>query len=434
VTSTVIRAQGLGKEYRRYTLGEGINRYATLRDSLTDAMNSVVRGRRRVSTTFWALQDVSFEVSEGDIVGIIGNNGAGKSTLLKILSRVTEPTLGEADLHGRVASLLEVGTGFHPELTGRENIFLNGAILGMRRAEIARKFDEIVSFSEIEQFIETPVKHYSSGMYLRLAFAVAAHLEPEILLIDEILAVGDAAFQQKCLGKMDEVAGSGRTVIFISHNLDAIQRLCPRCVLMDHGRIIADGPTDAIVSRYLSSVSDTAGPEQWIELTGAGRPANGDVRIVAARYSGDARLGNRVATGGPLEVQCVLESNRARNLSSLAITIYSRSGTKLLNADTIELGKSIPIRSGRTTVGIRIEQVHLNPGSYIVGIWIGDSIGHALDHIAEAFVLDVVLVRGQGFGKAAHGAVACHFDVVPDLASSASEPRLGDHVRSEADS
>ena len=220
-----IRAEGVGK---RYAIGVSRAAYGSLRESLTEALTAPFRRRARgraipESDTLWALRDVSFEVREGEVVGVIGRNGAGKSTLLKILARITEPTTGQVVLSGRIGSLLEVGTGFHPELTGRENVFLNGAILGMRRAEILKKFDEIVAFAELERFLDTPVKHYSTGMYLRLAFAVAAHLEPEILLVDEVLAVGDAAFQKRCLGKMNEVAKAGRTVLFVSHNLGAVQ-------------------------------------------------------------------------------------------------------------------------------------------------------------------------------------------------------------------
>ncbi len=213
----------------------------------------------------WALKDVSFEVKRGEVVGIIGRNGAGKSTLLKILSRITEPTSGRAEIHGRVGSLLEVGTGFHPELTGRENIYLNGAILGMHRAEIERHFDEIVAFAEIEHFLDTPVKRYSSGMYVRLAFAVAAHLEPEILLVDEVLAVGDAAFQKKCLGKMDEVAGRGRTVLFVSHNTSAVQRLCGRSMLLDKGKQLMWGRTNEVLVEYLSGHTETIAPGRWLK-------------------------------------------------------------------------------------------------------------------------------------------------------------------------
>src|SRR6185436_13640278 len=259
----VVHAENLGKQY---TLGHGRAVHDTLRDTLTSGARDVVRflgGRgkgRSADDTLWALRDVSFEVRRGEVVGVIGRNGAGKSTLLKILSRITEPTEGYAQVNGRVGSLLEVGTGFHPELTGRENVYLNGAILGMKRGEIDRKFDEIVAFAEIEQFIDTPVKHYSSGMHMRLAFAVAAHLEPEILVVDEVLAVGDAGFQQKCLGKMGEVARGGRTVLFVSHNMKAVRGLCGSAIWLAGGRVHRSGETGAIVDAYLREVlkADTA--------------------------------------------------------------------------------------------------------------------------------------------------------------------------------
>jgi lipopolysaccharide transport system ATP-binding protein len=247
-----IRVDHLGKQYR---LGGKQAAYSTFRETLVKATQAPLRWlkgeRRNENNKFWALDDVSFEVKQGEAVGIIGRNGAGKSTLLKILSRITSPTLGRVDLYGRIGSLLEVGTGFHPELTGRENIFLNGAILGMSRVEIKRKFDEIVDFSGIEKFLDTPVKHYSSGMYVRLAFAVAAHLEPEILLVDEVLAVGDAEFQKKCLGKMGDAAQQGRTILFVSHNMGAISQLCPRCIWLENGHISLFGVTTAIIDLYI---------------------------------------------------------------------------------------------------------------------------------------------------------------------------------------
>jgi lipopolysaccharide transport system ATP-binding protein len=232
----------------------GVGHYRTLRDDLMQLprrlLARVGRNGSSTSETFWALKNVSFEVRRGDVVGIIGDNGAGKSTLLKILTRITEPTSGGADIYGRVGALLEVGTGFHPELTGRENIFMNGAILGMKRAEIRQRFDEIVAFAGTEKFLDTPVKRYSSGMYVRLAFAVAAHLSPEILLVDEVLAVGDSEFQKKCLGKMHDVSQAGRTVIFISHMMGAIAQLCPRALWLRDGQLIADGPSDAVIAKY----------------------------------------------------------------------------------------------------------------------------------------------------------------------------------------
>jgi lipopolysaccharide transport system ATP-binding protein len=250
----VIICENLSK---RYTIRHQSDRYSTLRDTLSRKARSLFfPGEAAADDSredFWALRDVSFAIERGDVVGIIGRNGAGKSTLLKILSRITEPTTGRIRLRGRVASLLEVGTGFHPELTGRENVFLNGAILGMTKAEIRSKFDEIVAFAEVEKFLDTPVKHYSSGMYVRLAFAVAAHLEPEILIVDEVLAVGDAAFQKKCLGKIRNVATTGRTVLFVSHNMQAVTAMCSRALLLAQGRCMASGSTGDVIGSYLSS-------------------------------------------------------------------------------------------------------------------------------------------------------------------------------------
>jgi len=282
-----IRVESVGKRYR---IGLAPRRYRTLRESLTsslgDAMRWIARsgrgadGRREDSSSIWALREVSFDVRQGEIVGIIGRNGAGKSTLLKILSRITEPTKGRVRIAGRIGSLLEVGTGFHPELTGRENIYLNGAILGMRRDEIQRRFDEIVAFSEVEQFMDTPVKRYSSGMYLRLAFAVAAHLDPEILLVDEVLAVGDQRFQQKCIGKMESAGSEGRTVLFVSHNMPAIARLCERTILLDKGEVIADGPTGTVVARYLNLDEDLRQPGASVSWPNPEQaPGNEEVRL-----------------------------------------------------------------------------------------------------------------------------------------------------------
>ncbi|MGH2414263.1 MAG: ABC transporter ATP-binding protein, partial [Microcystaceae cyanobacterium] len=258
MSDTIIRVENLSKKYIIGHQSEERSRYVTLRDAIANSTKSLVQKIQNPkykiqnhSEEFWALKDVSFEVKQGEVIGIIGRNGAGKSTLLKILSRITEPTSGHISLKGRVASLLEVGTGFHPELTGRENIYLNGAILGMSRAEIKRKFDEIVAFAEIEKFLDTPVKRYSSGMYVRLAFAVAAHLEPEILVVDEVLAVGDAAFQKKCLGKMGDVATQeGRTVLFVSHNMIAITQLCKRSILLKQGKLVEQNVTNKVIQSY----------------------------------------------------------------------------------------------------------------------------------------------------------------------------------------
>ncbi|MBM9614409.1 ABC transporter ATP-binding protein [Desulfobulbus rhabdoformis] len=284
--TTVIRVENLGKKYTLHH--QQRESYTALRDVLASGISSIGQSLlhpfqkslpdRQIKEQFWALKDISFEVKEGDRIGIIGRNGAGKSTLLKILSRITEPTSGRVKIKGRVASLLEVGTGFHPELTGRENIFLNGAILGMSRSEIKKKFDEIVDFAEIEKFLDTPVKRYSSGMYVRLAFAVAAHLEPEILIVDEVLAVGDAQFQKKCLGKMGEVAQGGRTVLFVSHQMAAIQNLCDRVLVLNSGKIQLIAETKVAINSYLStmSVEDTDNNLEYMKRSG-----NGLVRLAS---------------------------------------------------------------------------------------------------------------------------------------------------------
>ncbi|NPV76145.1 MAG: ABC transporter ATP-binding protein [Anaerolineae bacterium] len=264
MSQIAIRANKLGKQYR---IGAPVARYQTLRELVSERFSSpVLRSRQdEKNNHIWAIRDISFEVEQGQVLGVIGRNGAGKSTLLKVLSRVTHPTEGYAEIHGRVGSLLEVGTGFHPELTGRENIYLNGAILGMKRTEIDRKFDEIVDFSEVEKFIDTPVKRYSSGMYLRLAFAVAAHLEPEILVVDEVLAVGDAEFQRKCLGKMSDVAQQGRTVLFVSHNMSAILRLTEETLVIEKGRVVMRAPSAQAVDYYLSKGFSQEGQRLWRE-------------------------------------------------------------------------------------------------------------------------------------------------------------------------
>jgi lipopolysaccharide transport system ATP-binding protein len=263
-TPPIIAARGIGK---RYILGAHVSRTNSLREQLARSIRKpleLLRGERTQPREFWALSDVTFNIHPGQVVGVIGRNGAGKSTLLKVLSRVTEPTTGRIELRGRIASLLEVGTGFHPELTGRENVYLNGTILGMRKREIDRKFDEIIDFAEVEQFIDTPVKRYSSGMYVRLAFAVAAHLDPEILVVDEVLAVGDTEFQRKCLGKMGDVAQEGRTVLFVSHNMPAVRGLCSRGILLHQGKVALDADTDTAIAAYLAGMTTaTEDPTSW---------------------------------------------------------------------------------------------------------------------------------------------------------------------------
>lgn len=415
MSDIAIRARGLRKRYR---IGQR-ERYNALRDMVADTMYTPFRrlssfvfsssrdGNQRLSPRgewIWALKDVSFDVKPGEVVGIIGRNGAGKSTMLKILSRITKPTEGYVEIHGRVGSLLEVGTGFHSELTGRENIFLNGAILGMKKAEIERKFDEIVAFAEIEKFLDTPVKRYSTGMYMRLAFAVAAHLEPEILIVDEVLAVGDAEFQKKCLGKMGDVAKGGRTVLFVSHNMDAIQRLCSRCFLLEDGQVVSQGPTAGTVAHYLSKISYKTRSNEWIDVSHAGRTGTGEARFVAVQYSS---LNKEVAfqpyPNGPLEFSLAIESHSSRPAGSIAVAIFCRSGTLLVNADTVSLGRVIQLRRGRTVVKLRIERLYLNPGVYEVGLWLANPIdansgGEWFDYVRSAFEIEVVLLGSEAFG------------------------------------
>ncbi len=320
-----IRVDDLGKRYR---IGISPERYRTLRDTIVAGVNASIQNLRRGSSlnanskeasTIWALRNVSFEVRRGKVLGIVGRNGAGKSTLLKILSRVTEPTEGTAEIHGRVGSLLEVGTGFHPELTGRENIYLNGAILGMKHGEIDRKFDEIVTFSEVEQFIDTPVKRYSSGMYLRLAFAVAAHLEPEILVVDEVLAVGDAEFQRKCMGKMSDVAAAGRTVLFVSHNMSAVLRLTEETMVLDKGQLVYCAPTPQAVDYYMAAGFTGAGERVW---------ASSEVPLDAAPFvpvairlrDNHGRIAETLRSTEPITVD--VEYRLERPITGLRVGIY----------------------------------------------------------------------------------------------------------------
>ena len=365
---------------------------------------------RDATDTIWALRDFSFEAREGEVVGIIGRNGAGKSTLLKLLSRITEPTVGFAEIYGRVGSLLEVGTGFHKELTGRDNIYLSGSILGMDRGYIDRRFDEIVEFAGIGPFLDTPVKRYSSGMYLRLAFAVAAHLEPDVLIVDEVLAVGDAEFQQKCLGRMSLVAGEGRTVLFVSHDMNAIRRLCPRALMLDGGRLVGDGATGEIVQRYLASTLELAGPRQQIDVSRHHRSGTGVARFAAVEYCSDrADINHQPYPDGPLEAMLSIASDANRQVGSVAITLCDQHGTKLVNADSLSIGQSIPLREGQTQVHLRIESLHLEPGRYRVDLWLADPLAKCLDFVESAFALDVADVQAPGLGQRVGGLITCEF-------------------------
>ena len=332
MSEPVISVEHLSK---RYVLGHQAANGDGLRHALQNLLLAprqwLSRRRERRQATheeFWALKDVSFEVPQGDVVGIIGRNGAGKSTLLKILSRITEPTRGRIAIEGRVASLLEVGTGFHQELTGRENIFLNGAILGMSKAEIKRKFDEIVAFSEVEQFLDTPVKRYSSGMYVRLAFAVAAHLEPEILIVDEVLAVGDAAFQKKCLGKIQDVSSHGRTVLFVSHSMPTILRLCKRVILLQRGAVAGDGPAEEMTRKYLSSGTDRAAERVWAERDQA--PGDDVARLHAVRVrNAQGAVTESIDISEPFEIEVEYWNLQDRIKPTVSIHFLNEDGVLL---------------------------------------------------------------------------------------------------------
>ena len=422
MSDIAIRVEKLGK---KYYIGSKHKQYSRLGDQLVDFTLSPFRRisklikRETTSASdldqvFWALDDVSFDIKHGQIVGIIGHNGAGKSTLLKVLSRITEPTTGYADVFGRVGSLLEVGTGFHPELTGRENVYLNGSILGMRKAEIDRKFDEIVDFAEIEQFIDTPVKHYSSGMYVRLAFSVAAHLEPEILLIDEVLAVGDVAFQKKSLGKMENVSQQGRTVIFVSHNMNALQRLCPQSILLNHGHLVTQDNTNKVLEQYLSTVSsEISGPNSLIDLSKHKRDGTGEVLFEAVLYKGDkSSLAHHPYTNGPLDVMVNLVSKSAFTVGSIAIVIFDRYGTKLVNADSLSYGKNISLKKGLNTITFRMDQLHLNPGMYTIGLWVANPPIEVYDYIPSAAIFEVVETEKEKIRVQSDGLVPVNFQIV----------------------
>jgi lipopolysaccharide transport system ATP-binding protein len=427
MSDVAIRVEGLSKLYK---IGKLQNRYDTLRDRIADARLFNIFKRRNgnssngnphhsslithhsssshhsslithhsalsdtqpptpdpPSDTLWALRDVSFEVKPGEVVGIIGRNGAGKSTLLKILSRITEPTEGYADIHGRVGSLLEVGTGFHPELTGRENIYLNGSILGMKRAEINKKFDEIVAFAEIEKFIDTPVKHYSSGMYVRLAFAVAAHLDPEILLVDEVLAVGDIDFQKKCIGSMRAVAESGRTVLLVSHNLALIESLCNRALLLADGRVANAGTTAKVVSDY-SSKSQVWELEDLTRIPRKG--GNSSTRFFSVRILDeeghacrDFRAGEQICLRIGVEVGSPLSQ------PWVGIRFLTPANQLVCHIANREAGYQLPPISCRSEIECRVSSLNLLPGRYIVDLILADMLNRTYDDVSGAAYFDV---------------------------------------------
>lgn len=373
----VISVQQLGKQYK---LG------AQMHDTLRDQIVALFRGRKKQpAEKFWALRDVNFEVEEGDCVGIIGRNGAGKSTLLKILSQITEPTEGEIRIRGRIASLLEVGTGFHPELTGRENTFLNGAILGMTHAEITRKFDEIAAFAEMDTFLDTPVKHYSSGMTTRLAFAVAAHLDPEILIIDEVLAVGDAAFQKKCISRMSEVARAGRTVLFVSHNMSAVTALCNRGLYLEHGRLKAMGPMGEIAETYLRDALPAEGETGFRR----GKP-RGNLKVLFTGLEvGSGDLFGSVTCGSGTKIRFTYEAKQPNLAAHFVVNIFDSQQVRLLALDSLtanNLPQGYP-QKGEVVMELP-DDFSFSPGRYVIEL-IAFLHGEVADHVPGAMDFEV---------------------------------------------
>lgn len=397
--SSAITVSGLSK---RYLIGHNRKRerYTALRDVVARNLKAMARTARDMATgrqiiqadeveEFWALNDVSFKIEQGEAVGIIGRNGAGKSTLLKVLSRITEPTRGRIEIAGRVASLLEVGTGFHPELTGRENIFLNGAILGMSQAEIRRKFDEIVAFADVEKFLDTPVKRYSSGMYVRLAFAVAAHLEPEILVVDEVLAVGDAAFQKKCLGKMRDVSRGGRTVLFVSHNMEAIARLCTRSIFLVKGRLEVEGDTRDVIKAYAEH-NVRGGAE--IDLAALPRRFEGNAHaklLSLRRIENNASASWCFEHGTPVQFSIDFTVSHTLQEPEIGFALFNLGGTELVGVTTRQEMKLDVLEPGRYTMDVTMPDLHLNPGNYNLGLGISTS-GRSADHISDAAQIEVM--------------------------------------------
>ncbi|HWW00905.1 MAG TPA: ABC transporter ATP-binding protein [Candidatus Acidoferrum sp.] len=407
-SDTVIQVGSLGKRYRIRHRQEGGMRYKALRDVLADAGKSVLSrpwslARRLWSAVrgpvvsgpvvggpscedFWALKDVSFEVNQGDVVGIIGRNGAGKSTLLKILSRITEPTEGRVRIKGRVASLLEVGTGFHPELTGRENIFLNGAILGMHRTEIRQKFDEIVAFAEVEKFLDTPVKRYSSGMYIRLAFAVAAHLEPEILIVDEVLAVGDAEFQKKCLGKMQEVSTGGRTVLFVSHNMAAIETLCSSAFVLNRGNLLFQGEVRKSLAFYQSLQTDAfTVVSERTDRTGSGAARCVDVLLLDA----NGQSQNIIKSGDAFAVVFEVKSKGTINRVLPGLNITNALGQRVATFWGGFTDSEVTLEPGRNRLLLRVNRLDLLPGDYTLSALLGLD-GETIDVVEDVLQMSVV--------------------------------------------
>lgn len=417
MSDLAVRATGVSKRFR---LGEVSGGYELLSERVASRFRR--GGRSEPQREFWALDDVGFEVRAGESFGIVGHNGSGKSTLLKILSRVTPLTRGEVDIHGRVGALLEVGTGFHPELTGAENIYLNGAVLGLKRDEVRRRFDEIVAFAEVERFIHTPVKRYSSGMFLRLAFSVAAHLEPDILIVDEVLSVGDLAFQEKCMGRMRTVAGEGRTVLFVSHNLAAVEQFCTRAMLLERGHKIDEGPTRDIIERYVRSLRQEAATDigQREDRTGSGR-----LRFQRLRLHLEGEPSETLMTGRDAEILLdyrVPAGESLRNVN-FSVTISTLLGETMLHLYTVTRGETLSQVPPRGVVRCTIPRLPLPAGQYLLSVWsdVGGASGEVLDWVQRATELTVADGDFYGTGRSA---LPSHAAVLVDHAWDLAEPVL----------
>jgi lipopolysaccharide transport system ATP-binding protein len=433
-----IQAVGLGKQYVLGRASAG-----SVRDVLDRSASALLRVLRRRprpsrertgrdggtgqgSAAFWALRDVSFAVREGEVLGIIGSNGAGKSTLLKILSLITRPTTGWAEVHGRCASLLEVGTGFHPELSGRENIFVNGAILGMTRAEVRRKLDDIIAFAGVEQFLDTPVKRYSSGMYVRLAFSVAAHLQPDILVIDEVLAVGDVAFQQKCLGRMRDVSKSGRTVLFVSHNMPVVKGLCSRAILLDRGRLVMDGPAEEVVDRYMlrhvQGHSTCLVPDDWP------RVGNGLARIRSVnQVDTQGEPSSEVFYGDPVRVRFEFDVLSEIRDGVFEVSFYNLDGLHLVCCQSPDAGvPAVRLRPGRYAIEANLD-VRLLPNQYTIAVGIHHENGPTIDYVERTLSSTVLRISREKGGHYKWSLVRGHVG----CPSSWSVPRKLDPVDGE---
>lgn len=394
-----LRVDRLGK---RYTLGAVRPRYKTLTEEIVGAFTRSQTSRHAADREFWALRNVSFQLSRGEVLGVLGSNGAGKSTLLKLLSRITAPSEGSAMLFGRLGSLLEIGTGFHPELSGRENVFLSGAILGMRREEIVAKFDAIVDFAEVEAFLDTPVKRYSSGMYVRLAFAVAAFLEPEILVVDEVLAVGDASFQKKCIGRLAEVSSrDGRTVLFVSHNMSAIHNLCSRVLLLDHGEVAFDGATLQGIQLYLAGRNASCSTD----LTNVKQGRRGDCEhfeLLRLEVLDSAGLPCRVfAMGSPLVARLSLRCKKAWQEPRIGIMLTSMLDTLIHDFTSAFDGFFPNLEPGDYVIDVQVEAIKVYPGTYSLGAWVQKALGIASDdYIRSVLTIEVIDAKQIGDSRA----------------------------------